>query len=59
MLLTLFLAGCLSQESMYKQVQEECPRRCEIRNSKWTGLLKAFPDLLMCVCDKDLKGDIE
>lgn len=54
LILLVFITGCnSSNKSLYEEVEKECPRRCEVRESKWTGYIKVFSDIVLCACDKD------
>ena len=60
-MLLIALSGCsvdlgngLTNESLFLQISKSCPKRCD---GQWSGLLKAEPDILKCVCGdiKDIK----
>lgn len=47
----LLLSGCYSgTEQLFLQVNNDCPKNCESKNGKWSGLLKAYPETLKCIC---------
>lgn len=57
-LLALFLLfliqGCNNfNETLYLEVNKKCPIIC---NKKWTGLLRADPDVVKCMCDKEKRS---
>lgn len=58
LIMLIFLTGCskiTGHEEVFLKTQKECPIRCEIKNQKWTGFIKAETDKFNCICEKEIK----